>query len=566
MAPTRKSTDQLLTLALVMLTAAASWYAHAQAWGLGGRSPILSHGSAQVALAAREFAWRGHLATPFALPLDLVRHAEAPWPLSGIQPGLVLVEALIFKLAPAHGVPIGSDPRAWLTLIVPFTSYLMLGALGMFGARHLLARHAPGAPAWVRAGAPAAVGLMLVLDPEAQHFAISGLPEMPFTVLLLAAVLGLARGAGASHPFVLGLLLGVAGLLRSQMAWLAPVFALATAWSAPRGARVRALAAVLAGFALPLAPWWAYQWRAFGAPGWDVTSLFLWDQVEGRTWLELAHRPSPPDVPSGPAAWSLIAAKAWSNLGRFLPSLLEGPRGLWFGALAAWLLTRPARPLAAAGLALLAGLALGVLAACAGPPWLRDLFPVRVLAEAAGMLALWALVGRLTAGGPDAVGSGRMLAGLRVAVAMLALGWGLWLSHSARGDARTLSRERGVPSSRSLTALSVSLNEVLRPGETLMSNLGPSLAWQTSHPVIALAHAPADVPACRRRHGFRHVVLVFRRAERAWPAWQEIVERPGTAALVRELVVTRERRFEMADGFLVVWLELGPPPSAVAAR
>jgi hypothetical protein len=558
MAPTRRSTEQLVPLVLVMLTAAASWYAHAQAWDLGRRSPILSHASAQVALAARELTWRGHLATPFALPLDLVRHADPPWPLSAVQPGLVLVEALVFKLAPAHGVPIGSDPRAWLTLLVPFTSYLMLGAAGMLGTRHLLAWQLPDAPAWVRSGAPATIGLMLVLDPEAQHLAISGTPEMPATALLLAALLGVARGAGASHPWVFGLLLGAAGLFRAQMAWLAPVFALLSGWSAPAGGRVRVTLFVLAGFALPLLPWWAYQWRMFGSPGWDVSRLALWDQVEGRTWLEMVSRPVSPDVPAGLAAWKLLGAKMWHHLGRLGPLLLEGPRGLWFGALAAWLLMRPSRPLAAAGLAALAGLALDLLAACAGLPWPRDLFPTRVLAEAAGVLALWALLGR----GSGAGGRGR--AGLQAGVAILALGWGLWLSQSARADAGSMSRERGVPASRSLTALSVSLNEVLRPGETVMSNLGPALAWQTNHPVLALADSPADVAACRRRHAFRHIVLVFRRADRAWPAWREIVERPGGGALEGELGVSRERRFQTADGFQVVWLELGPVPSAVA--
>jgi len=559
MAPTRRSTEQLLPFVLVMLTAAVSWYAHAQAWDLGRRSPILSPASAQVALAAREMRWRGHLATPFAVPLDLVRHAGPPWPLSAVQPGLVLIEALIFKLAPAHGVPVGSDPRAWLTLLVPFTSFLLLGALGMFGTRHLLARYVPDATAWVRSGAPAVIGLGLALDPEAQHLAISGLPELPATLLLLAAILGLARGSGATHPLAFGLLLGVAGLFRAQMAWLGPLFALLAGWSATAGAGRRTALLALAGFALPLLPWWGYQWSTFGAPGWDLARFALWDQVEGRSLLEMLHRPEPPDVPAVLDAVPLLGGKLAQNLGRLLPLVLEGPRGLWLGALAAWLLTRPARPLAAAGLAALAGFVLELLAAGLGLAWPRDLYPMRTLAEAAGLFALWTLLGRWSAAGRS------VRAALRAAVAVLALGWGVWLSHAARVEAGTASRERGVPASRSLTALSATLNGVLRPGETVMSNLGPSLAWQTNHPVLALALAPADVAACRRRHDFRHIVLVFRHAERAWPAWREIVEHAGTAATVSELGVSRERRMQTADGFHVVWLELGPLPSALAA-
>jgi hypothetical protein len=87
MAPTRTSTDHLIPLVLVLITGAALWYAHAQSWDLGVRSPILSYESAQVAIAARELAWHGNLATPYALPIDLASHAHPPWPLSAVQPG-----------------------------------------------------------------------------------------------------------------------------------------------------------------------------------------------------------------------------------------------------------------------------------------------------------------------------------------------------------------------------------------------------------------------------------------------------------------------------------------------
>jgi hypothetical protein len=548
----------LLPLGLAMLAGAILWYAHAQAWDLGGRSPILSYDSAQYALAARELVWHGRLATPYALPLDLASHAGSPWPLSALQPGLVLAEALIFKLAPFHGVPVGSDPRAWLTLILPFMSYLMLGAGGVLGMRHLLARYAPDSPPLWRMGAPAAVGFLLLLDPEAQHFAVTGLTELPFTVLLLAALLGLARGAGELYPLAFGLVLGLAGLFRANMLWLAPLFALASAWCAPPGKRVRVALGILAGFALPLLPWWSYKWRAFGSPTWDITRFVVWDQVEGRTWFQLYHRPAPPDIPAGIEAVRLLAAKTWGNLGKLLPVLLEGPRGLWFGALVAYLFTRPRRPLAASAVVALAALALNTLAACASIPWLRFLFPTRVLAEAAGLVAVWSLVQRIPQSGE------RLRQGICVAAAVLALAWGGWLTQRAQAEAHETSRERGVPQSRTLTALSIALNETLRPSETVMSNLGPALAWQTNHPVIHLAYSPADVPACRTRHEFRHLVLVFRDAERAWPFWQEIVEHYGTASTIPGLNVTRERRFRTVDGFVVVWLELGPNTEALA--
>jgi len=563
MAPTRTSTDHLIPLVLVLITGAALWFAHAQSWDLGVRSPILSYESAQVAIAARELAWHGNLATPYALPIDLASHAHPPWPLSAVQPGMVLAEALILKLVPARGITAGSDPRAWLTLVLPFVCYLAFGAFTVLAARYVLARHAPDAPRWVRVGAPAALGLAAILDAQAQHFALSGVGELPATVLLLLALLGLALGGGTQLPLTLGILLGVSELFRANALLLAPVFALAVAWSAPAGRRLRCGALVLAGWALPLAPWWIYKWRAFGSPAWDVAWFALWDHVQDRSWFELLHRAEIPELPRGFQALGLLAAKSASNLARLVPPLLAGPRGLWLGALVCWPFTRggadaASRPLVAAAIVAFACLALDTLAASAGSPLLREVFPMRVLAELSGMLALWSLLGRI----PGA--SARTRGALCALAAVLALGWGTWMTRMAQAESRALSFERGVPSSRSLTAISVSLNSVLVPREALMSNLGPALAWQTNHPVIHLAYSPADIAACRARHDFRHVLLVFRGAERAWAPWQEIVARPGEAGTHAELGVRRERRFTTPDGFAGVWLELGPRQPAVA--
>jgi len=504
--------DHLIPLVLVLLTGAALWYAHATAWDLGGRSPILSYESAQIALAARELAWHGRLATPFALPLDLVSHAAPPWPLSAVQPGPVLADGLILKLVPARGIAAGSDTRAWLTLVLPFVSYLALGALTVLAARYLLARHAPEAPGWVRIGAPGTLGLAVVLDAQAQHFALSGVGELPATALLLLAFLGLALGAASELPLTLGIVLGVSGLFRANTLWLGPLFALAAAWSAPAEQRLRSGALVLAGFVLPLAPWWIYKWRSFGSPAWDVVGLQLWDRVQDRSWFQLLHRAESPALPRGTHALGLIAAKMASNLGRIVPTLLAGPRGLWLG----------------------------------------EVFATRIVAELAGVLALWSLLLRLPAT------SDRQRAAACVIAALLAIGWGGWMTRLSQAESAETSYERGVPSSRSLTLLSIALKGGLAPGETLMSNLGPALAWQTNHPVIHLAYSPEDVNACRARQDFHHILLVFRSAEQAWDPWREIVERSGAAGTHAELGLRRERRFITPDGFTVVWLELGP--------
>src|SRR5262245_12029320 len=331
MAPTRRSTDHLLPLVMVLLTGAVLWYAHATAWDLGGRSPILSRESAQVVLAARELAWHGRLATPYALPIDLVAHADPPWPLSAVQPGLVFIEALILKLVPARGATAGSDPRAWLTLLAPFTCYLALGAFTLLATRYLFARHVPDAPHWVRVAAPTVLGLTAVLDPHAQSFALSGVGDLPATVLLLLSLFGLALGAASTLPFTLGVMLGLAGLFRAGVVWLAPLYTLAAAWCAPPGRRLRAAALVLVGFAAPLVPWWIYKVRAFGSPAWDLASLQWWDRVEDRSAFAMLHQAEHPDLPHGLNAVALLASKSAGNLARTVPQLLSGPRGLWLG-------------------------------------------------------------------------------------------------------------------------------------------------------------------------------------------------------------------------------------------
>jgi hypothetical protein len=561
MTRTWKSPGDLLLLPLLLAAGAALWMLHADAWDLGGRSPILNYDTAQYALAGRELAWHGRLGTPFALPIELTKQAQPPWPLAVVQPGLVLIEALVFKLVPARGLVAGSDPRAWLTLVLPFCAFLFLGASLALSTRYVFARWWPDAPRDVRMGAALVLGMAFLLDPEAQHFAIGGFTELPFTTGVLFALLGLAMGVPGERPLTFGLVLGVAGLFRANMLWLAPLFAFAGAWSAPQGRQVRTLLVTLAGFALPLAPWWAYKWVTFGSPTWDLTRFVVWDGIEGRSWFSLYHLPQLPDVPQGAAGRALLAAKVMHNLPKLVTAMLTGPRGLWLGGLVGWLLlVRPPRPLAAAGLVALASAALGVLSAAVSIPWLRYLFPSRILVEPAGVLALGALLSHLTR---DSLKAGGRRA-LFVAIAVLALGWGTWSTLLGNDEARATSQERGVPSTQTITSLAIVLNGQLAQGEPVMSNLGPALAWQSLHPVLHLALTPADVAACRRRMEFRHIVLVFRDGRRTWAGWDEILERPGYAATIPGLDVLHEVRMHSADGFTVVWLQLGPMAPALA--
>lgn len=562
MTRTRMSWGDLFVVPVVLVVAACTWMLHAQAWDLGGRSPILNYDTAQYAIAARELAWHGRLATPYALPIELVVHADAPWPLAVLQPGLVLLEAAVFKLVPARGTHAGSDPRAWLTLIPSFCVFLMLAGSLALSVRHLFARWWPEASDGVRHGAALTLGLAFALDPEAQHFAIGGFTELPFTLGMLFLVLGLALEAPVHRPLVFGLVMGLTGLFRANMLWLAPLFVLAAMLCAPRERRMGVGLRMVIGFVLIMGGWWFYKWQAFGSPTWDLTRFVIWDHVKGMDWFSLYHLPDYPRLPQGSEALQLLTQKLMTNLPLMTTAMLLGPRGLLIGGLVAWLvMARPPRPLMAAGILSLVAAGLGVVTASLSIPWLRYLFPTRILLEPAALLALWALVARV----PVSTLGLRAQRAVQIAVAVLVLGWAGWSTTRGLDEARAASEDRGVPSSSTLTAISVMLNERLTPGETVMSNLGPALAWQTNHSVIHLALTPADVESCRRLHEFRHLLLAFRTEKRAWTGWQEIMEREGAAATIEGLRVIEERRFTSYDGFTVVWLQLGPMAPSMAA-
>jgi hypothetical protein len=566
--PTRKSAARLAVTLALLAAAYTTWALHARAWDLGGRSPVLGYDSAQYALAARELAEHGRLATSFALPIELARHATPPWPLAVVQPGLVVAEAALFRLVPlrleagpeqAYRLALPSK-REWLTLLVPLVCFLALVVVvAAFGAG-VLARHAPGIGDRERRLAAVTLGLAVALDPEAQHFATGGFTELPFTLGLVTAFGLLLDERASRHPLRFGLLLGVTGTFRATMLWLAPVLAVAAALIAP-GRRVRTAVSVLIGYAVVLAPWWFYKWRVFGTPGWDLSRFVLWEGVQGRSWFSLFHLPEDPAVPHGLEAARLVAAKTAQRLPALLVALATGPRALWIGALVLWAaFTRPPRTAAIVAWTLLATAALALLTAAASIPWIRFLFPARVPLEAAGVLALWGLVARAPATllGPRAA----RLAALGVIV--LALGWGV--SQTARGlaEARAAADARGVPDAATMRSLGARVAMEVPRGEVVMSNLGPTLAWASGHPVVHLALTPADVAGCRRRVEFRHVVLAFRDPDQAWPGWREAMARPEDAPSHPEWNVVRERHWQERDGFQIVWLELGPPEPRVA--
>lgn len=559
----RRSLARILLVLVLVLTANALWLYHITAWNPGMKNPVLGYDAAQYALAARHLAETGELATTFALPIELARHAEPPWPLAVLQPGLVLAEAWIFKVTPKVVRIPGAEPmlfndatrREQLVLVIPFICFLAIGAgLGMATAR-LILKTRPRSSIWLTSLAGFAVALPFLLDPEAQHFASGGFNELPFTLGLAGALAAIALGRASRFPLVFGLLLGITGLFRGNMLWIAPWLAGGAAIGAEPGRRLRTFVIVMAAWALPVTPWWYYKWQAFGSPAWDLSALSLWDGVQGRSWFTLNHLPEWPEVPSGFAAVGLIAQKIVANTPRVLLAVFTGPRALWVGALVLWLVVTQRRDAVwAAGLAILGAALTNLIIATATVPWLRYMFPARVLLEAAGLLAMWDLAGRLAG-----AANGRSIVRLtRVGVAAIAIAYGLLQTQRGVEEAATSSAERGTPRSRTLDELAELIQHEVPANEPVMSNLGPVLAWRAHRPVIHLTQTPDDLRACRERIEFRHVILVFRDPERAWHGWDEILERPQEAPQNPDWNVTYLRQFRSEDGFNIVWLELGP--------
>jgi hypothetical protein len=312
---------------------------------------------------------------------------------------------------------------------------------------------------------------------------------------------------------------------------------------------------------LPLIPWWVYKWSAFGSPGWDLTRFVIWDGIGGRSWFSLYHLPETPSLPSTLSQLPLFVAKAARNLPVLLLASSIGPRALLIGGLVAWLIVaRPARPMRVAAIVLLLAWAAGLGAAALSIPWLRYVFPARAPLEAAGLLATLALIERI----PPTLFGPPLRRGLQVALCALVLGWGAWQTRLGNREAREVSSHRGLPSVLTLRDVGHKLRREIPVGEPIMSNLGPMLSWYSRRPVVHLALTPLDVEACRHKLEFRHIVLAFRGPERAWRGWDELLADPERAVARPEWNVARVRRFRELDGFVIVWLELGPPATRMA--
>jgi len=366
---------------------------------------------------------------------------QPPWPVVWRFPLPIALRAAAFRVFGA------SDASALLTALL--WSALTAPLLFRLGNRL-------GGPL---AGLLAA-GLWLA-SPSQQQLATSGLSE-PGAAALAVAIAGLALRArdtaGWRASALLGAVLGLALLQRTNLLALAPV-ALGLLATAPGGARIPRLAAALgAGFAVA-SPWLLRNVLAFGEPLLNLTSdrglLRLGLGADPFYQLAVADpaavlQASLAQYPSGwSAAW--LRASAPAMLGREFAWLLP------VGAVAALCeLRRPQRrawALAWSGLA-----ATALVFAPPYPDVLRFYWPFAPLLLASTCAALLALA--------------RRLPGAHSATLAAAGAAGLFVLLAPRGDTAPLPGVRGAPPELGWLA------DRIAPDALVASDVSYAVAWQ----------------------------------------------------------------------------------------
>src|SRR4051794_371413 len=237
----------------------------------------------RLARVTRPLAFRGTLALIALAGLAIrtaatLRHRDYP----------VIGDALTFHLEGghlAHGegsrrifedVPTAEHPPLFIVLLAAFTLFgaggilaqqLLLGAVGaatvvLVG---LLGRRVAGDRAGLLGAAVAAVyPLLWLADGALMSESLYG----PFVVASLLAACAYVGGRSARRAAVVGALVGLAALTRGEALLLVPLLALATLVRAPLPGRVRLahLGALVAAFAVVLAPWSIRNALTFDAP------------------------------------------------------------------------------------------------------------------------------------------------------------------------------------------------------------------------------------------------------------------------------------------------------------
>ena len=137
-----------------------------------------------------------------------------------------------------------------------------VGALTVAAVGLLARRVAGDAVGLTAAGLAACYPLFLAADGSLMSEPLYGLA----IAVALIAVLGLLDRPSGRSALGLGLVVGVAALIRGEGLLLLPLLALPAAVLAAPGGRLRRAGLVLAGAALVIAPWTARNWARFDQP------------------------------------------------------------------------------------------------------------------------------------------------------------------------------------------------------------------------------------------------------------------------------------------------------------
>jgi 4-amino-4-deoxy-L-arabinose transferase-like glycosyltransferase len=480
--PPAPAVPRPLLIAVVVLFAALLWGVHAWLTLARPQRALFSFDSAEYALAGRELAQTGRLATPFAYVGTLREGAHPPYPLLAGHPLLPLLEAAVFRVCGVH---------AWGSLVPVALGYLVTVALAMRLA-------VAAGSSWPLA---AIAGVALAGTPAMLANASDGLTELPFAAAWTAALLVLAEFRRTPRALLLGVLLGLAHLARPVVVPTLPVWLVAVAWSAGPDAarRVRRVAELLAGFipfALAIV---LYKWRTTGSPFTDVGSFMLLvglaPEFQSQNVARFLH---PPDA----VAWIRTHPGALAHkLAGSLP-LMAGNAlhlGGWAAGLGfvAWLL-RPRRD-GSGPLRLVTG---GTLVAMAGLaaltlPRVQYLFPALPAAVALGAGELERL-GR----------AARLPRGLPLAIVAALLSWSSVRPLAAEwASIRRTTLPESAFHEADLVRFGRAVAERVPPGTLVASDMAPWVSWYGERPSVNVPLSTDDLAELRARHGLGAIVL-----------------------------------------------------------
>lgn len=452
-----------------------------------------SFDGAQYALAGRTWLATGRLATPFVHPALVGDLSGPPWPLIAGQPMVPGLDALAFAL-------FGATPDA--TLVPPLLAFA--------GTTLLTARLAWGLTS--SAMAAAAAGLVFAMTPWALGFAVTGMTEMPFALLLAAILVVLWETPEHPRPARLGLLLALAHLTRPVLLPLLPALVIGFLALTPATRRLPSLLRLAFGFVPLVGAAWLLQKLSYagGHPG-SAAYLLLTGLDPGFTVARLNRMMPPPDaiewVRTHPAAFMAkfehnvraLAYAAWSLGGRW-----PGVFAIVAGVLALRSADARARAFVLTGLAAATTLVAISAATVADPRMLFPLLGLTLAMAVAGLARLAEAIGRGRRGLVNAV--------LLVAVLAGALPLAFtWRSTSGRPVAIRERDWRGV---------GLAVRAMLPNEGVVASDAPPWFAWYADRAVTIVPLAPDDL--LRMPERLRPVAVVLT------DEW--LVRRPGEEA------------------------------------